>query len=276
MGTSNSTPALRDKVASRPASPASRQRLCRAPVEASQREHQEERLGVHGLQEEGDREDGDEQHRAAGDARAEVERYELVKQDHGHEVEQQREHDAGDDEVVVEEQARVAQQQRVEGEEGRAHVGVGIASLGDLDVPDPVPRGPAVQEVAEEAVEGLGVARVAPRPRRVLHADDVRGRQADGEDVETRDGGREQRAPQQTQAAERSRYVPAPARLTGRLTRRTARHSAPAGSARAAGRCARRTASCRSGSRTSPRSRGPKQAACRSDPRPARRTSRWA
>jgi hypothetical protein len=90
-----------------------------------------------------------------------------VKHDHGQEVEEQRQDDAGDDEVVVEDQARVAQQQRVEGEEGCANVGVGVASLGDLDVPDPVPRGPAVQEVAQEAVEGFGVAPttyVAARP----------------------------------------------------------------------------------------------------------------
>ena len=150
--------------------------------EAGQREQQEERLRVHGLQEEGQRADGQVDDRPARQFVVEVLPDESVQQPHASGVAEQRDDDAGDQQVAVEQHPDVAQQHGEQREEGGAAVRVGVAAGGDLDVPDAVPVGPRVEEGAEPAGEDLGAQREAPAHRQAVDADEARGGEGDGED----------------------------------------------------------------------------------------------
>ena len=145
------------------------------PQHAGRRKHQEHRFAVHRLPVERGREDREVQARAIGDLAAVAGRDQAIQEVHGGEVAGERDDDAGDHEVVVEDDPDPAHHQRIEREEGHAAVVAGVAVGGDLHEPDAVPVGPWVEDVGEDAVEGLGQARQALRPWRRLDADHVGG-----------------------------------------------------------------------------------------------------
>ena len=133
--------------------------------EAGERQDEEERLRVDGLQEERQRADGEIDDRARRHLVVEVRAHEPVQQPHAAGVADQRDDDAGDDEIAAEDQADVAQQHGEQREERGAAVAVGVAAGGDLDVPDAVPVGPGVQQMAERPAEHLGAHGEAPADR---------------------------------------------------------------------------------------------------------------
>ncbi len=157
--------------------------------EAGERQDEEERLGVDGLQEEGQRADGEIDDRPGRHLVVEVGAHEAVEQPHAARVADQRDHDAGDHEVAAEGQTDVAQQHGEQREERGAAVAVGVAAGGDLDVPDAVPVRPGVQQMTERSVEHLGAHREAPADGQALDADEGRGDEGGGEDEQAAAGG---------------------------------------------------------------------------------------
>ena len=167
------------------------------PQHAGRREHEEHGLAVDRLPVEGRREDREVQAGAVGHARAEAGRDQAVEKVDRCEVAGKRHHDAGDHEVVVEDDPHPAHHQRVEREEGDTAVVAGVAVGGDLHEPHAVPHGPGVADVGKEAVERLGEARQSLRPGRRLDAEYPGRKGGHHADQQPRDDRHDHGAPQQ-------------------------------------------------------------------------------
>ena len=167
-------PALRVADAAAAQAPADAQWPVRARVERPHRDEQEEALGVGRSEEQRAGEDREEEQRGRSQLAAQLQRRQPMEH-HERRQEGGQRHQIGRDQKcavgAAAELGEAARKQRVEREERRAHIAVGVSRLGDPEVPDAVPAGERRQQRVAKAAQRM-------RERRLVELLGVLRRQA--------------------------------------------------------------------------------------------------